>query len=114
MGGFGRRRPKIETGWLAAAKTPTHQLTMQANYPVYFDTTSYCTCNGGTCGCAHARSGYMAFVESALSLANQEVDTRLSNNEQVGMGEAIRVVGRRWRAMRANDKDLWDQLAALG
>ena len=82
-------------------------------YPA-FETTSYCSCNGGTCACAHARSGYMVFVESVLSLANQEVDRRISNNEHVGEDEAIRVVGLRWQALASNDKDMWDQLAALG
>ncbi len=53
------------------------------------------------------------FVESALSVSNQEVDRRLSNNEPVAVDEAIRVVSRRWAALGANDKAMWHQLAAL-
>jgi hypothetical protein len=55
----------------------------------------------------------MMFVESALSLANQEVDNRISNNEQVGEGEAIRVVAQHWHTLGVNDKAMWQQLAAL-
>ena len=59
------------------------------------------------------RTGYMMFVESALSLANLEVDNRITNNEDVDEGEAIQVVAQRWRALGVNDKAMWQQLAAL-
>ena len=55
----------------------------------------------------------MMFVESALSLANLEVDNRITNNEDVDEGEAIQVVAQRWRALGVNDKAMWQQLAAL-
>ncbi len=94
-------------------KTSTHQLTMQFNTN---DTTSYCACTyPGGCACRMiGRTGYMMFVESALSLANQEVDDRIRNQEEVGEGEAIKVVARRWASMGSNDKAMWQQLAALG